>query len=161
MVDSPHESPQSMRDCLRVWLDALNREQGSRFELDGAGRCAFASGEGTPCVIEASDEFASLVLTAAVGELAPGREAELMRQALAWNHQGPGRLGAALALNSASGRLLLSQAWPVLAADLNGFALILGTFIDTADHLRAEFGGAALATLGAGDFMPPPSMLRA
>lgn len=161
MVDSPLEGPQSMRECLRVWLDALNREQGSRFDVDGEGRCAFASGEGTACLIEASDEFASLVLSAAICELAPEREADLMRKALAWNHQGPGRLGAALALNPASGRLLLSQAWPVLAADLNGFALILGTFIDTADRLRAEFGGGTLAPLRAGDFLPPPSMMRA
>lgn len=160
MSDLQEPGPRTMRDCLRVWLDVLNRDQGSRLQMDGEGLCAFHTGEGTPCLIEASDEYASLTFTAAVGVLTPGHEAEAMRKALVWNHQGPGRLGAALALHAESGRVLLSQAWPVLAADLNGFSLILGSFMETADQLRAEFGGGGVgAPVSTG--LPPPAMLRA
>lgn len=160
MSDLQEPGPRTMRDCLRVWLDVLNRDQGSRLQMDGEGLCAFHTGEGTPCLIEASDEYASLIFTAAVGVLSPGHEAEAMRKALVWNHQGPGRLGAALALHAESGRVLLSQAWPVLGADLNGFSMILGTFMDTADQLRAEFGGGGVgAPVSTG--LPPPAMLRA
>lgn len=162
MNDTPDESPTSMRQCLRLWLEALNRDQGSRFDVDADGRCAFQTGEHTPCLVEGTDETATIHLTAAVGQLPADADAALLRQLLAMNHPGFGPMGGTLALNPANGWLLLTQTWPVFAADLHAFVVVLGSFMEAADRLRAELAERApLAVAGAGDAPAGAFMVRA
>jgi len=161
MTESPTHAPQSMRECLRLWLDALNREHGSRLEMDGDGSCVLATGERTPCVVRASDEYATLYFTAAVGRLADPQDARALRAALAWNRQGPGTMGPALALDTATDEWLLSQAWTPFAAGLDAFSLMLGHFMETADRLREAFGGAPVEVAPDPSGGPSPFMLRA